>query len=177
MKAQLCELVEAEPDPQKDGVVRWRCVDLRRVLVVLTSLVSAVNPRLPTRDAHYCAGSPVLWEDEFPAYKRLGGFRIDRPLGARDGAKHCVTSIPLALIARSIDHILHGRGMPAATASGADAAVVQLLCDRDHALAGLEPVESWHTPFPQPRPASKLQEARSRHPTNSDFVGTSSPPL
>ena len=31
-KEELCELVEAGPDPQKHGVVRWRCVDLKRVL-------------------------------------------------------------------------------------------------------------------------------------------------
>jgi transposase len=31
-KEELCRLVEAGPDPQKDGVVRWRCVDLKRVL-------------------------------------------------------------------------------------------------------------------------------------------------
>jgi transposase len=31
-KKELCRLVEAGPDPQKDGVVRWRCVDLKRVL-------------------------------------------------------------------------------------------------------------------------------------------------
>src|SRR6266568_3968044 len=31
-KEELCRLVEAVPDPQKDGVVRWRCVDLKRVL-------------------------------------------------------------------------------------------------------------------------------------------------
>ena len=29
---ELCRLVEAGPDPQKDGVSRWRCVDLKRVL-------------------------------------------------------------------------------------------------------------------------------------------------
>ncbi len=28
----LRELVEAGPDPEKDGVVRWRCADLQRVL-------------------------------------------------------------------------------------------------------------------------------------------------
>ena len=28
----LRQLVEAGPDPEKDGVVRWRCVDLKRVL-------------------------------------------------------------------------------------------------------------------------------------------------
>jgi transposase len=28
----LKRLVEAGPDPAKDGVVRWRCVDLKRVL-------------------------------------------------------------------------------------------------------------------------------------------------
>jgi len=31
-KEELCRLVEAGPDPQKDGVVRWRCADLKRVL-------------------------------------------------------------------------------------------------------------------------------------------------
>jgi len=31
-KEDLRKLVEAGPDPQKDGVVRWRCVDLKRVL-------------------------------------------------------------------------------------------------------------------------------------------------
>jgi transposase len=31
-KEELRQLVEAGPDPQVHGVVRWRCVDLRRVL-------------------------------------------------------------------------------------------------------------------------------------------------
>ena len=31
-KEELRQLVEAGPDPQIDGVARWRCVDLRRVL-------------------------------------------------------------------------------------------------------------------------------------------------
>jgi transposase len=31
-KEHLCQLVEAGPDPEKDGVARWRCVDLKRVL-------------------------------------------------------------------------------------------------------------------------------------------------
>jgi len=31
-KEELCRLVEAGPDPQKDGVTRWRCADLKRVL-------------------------------------------------------------------------------------------------------------------------------------------------
>jgi len=31
-KEALCELVEAGPDPLEHGVVRWRCVDLKRVL-------------------------------------------------------------------------------------------------------------------------------------------------
>jgi transposase len=31
-KEELCALVEAGPDPQKDGVARWHCVDLKRVL-------------------------------------------------------------------------------------------------------------------------------------------------
>jgi len=29
---ELGRLVEAGPDPEKDGVARWRCVDLKRVL-------------------------------------------------------------------------------------------------------------------------------------------------
>src|ERR1700685_2720301 len=29
---ELRRLVEAGPDPDRDGVVRWRCVDLKRVL-------------------------------------------------------------------------------------------------------------------------------------------------
>lgn len=31
-KEELCRLVEAGPDPQTDGVVRWRCADLKRTL-------------------------------------------------------------------------------------------------------------------------------------------------
>ena len=31
-KEALKQLVETGPDPEKDGVVRWRCVDLKRVL-------------------------------------------------------------------------------------------------------------------------------------------------
>ena len=31
-KAELARLVEAGPDPARDGVVRWRCVDLRAVI-------------------------------------------------------------------------------------------------------------------------------------------------
>ena len=31
-KEDLRQLVEAGPDPERDGVVRWRCVDLKRVL-------------------------------------------------------------------------------------------------------------------------------------------------
>jgi transposase len=31
-KQELKRLVEAGPDPDRDGVVRWRCVDLRRVI-------------------------------------------------------------------------------------------------------------------------------------------------
>src|ERR1700693_1071519 len=29
---ELRRIVEAGPDPEKDGVARWRCVDLKRVL-------------------------------------------------------------------------------------------------------------------------------------------------
>jgi len=31
-KQELCRLVEAGPDPHTDGVVRWRCADLKRTL-------------------------------------------------------------------------------------------------------------------------------------------------
>ena len=31
-KEELQRLVEAGPDPETDGIVRWRCVDLKRVL-------------------------------------------------------------------------------------------------------------------------------------------------
>ena len=31
-KELLRQLVEAGPDPQRDGVVRWRCVDLKRIV-------------------------------------------------------------------------------------------------------------------------------------------------
>jgi transposase len=31
-KKALKQIVEAGPDPEKDGVARWRCVDLKRVL-------------------------------------------------------------------------------------------------------------------------------------------------
>jgi transposase len=31
-KEALKQLVEAGPDPEKDGVVRWRCIDLKRIL-------------------------------------------------------------------------------------------------------------------------------------------------
>lgn len=31
-KEALKQMVEAGPDPEKDGVARWRCVDLKRVL-------------------------------------------------------------------------------------------------------------------------------------------------
>ena len=31
-KEVLKQLVEAGPDPQKDGVARWRCIDLKRIV-------------------------------------------------------------------------------------------------------------------------------------------------
>ena len=31
-KAELARIVETGPDPKKDGVVRWRCADLQRVI-------------------------------------------------------------------------------------------------------------------------------------------------
>ncbi len=32
-RAEIAGLVEAGPDPQTDGVVRWRCADLKRVIL------------------------------------------------------------------------------------------------------------------------------------------------
>jgi transposase len=31
-RAEVAEIVEAGPDPHTDGIVRWRCVDLRRLI-------------------------------------------------------------------------------------------------------------------------------------------------
>ena len=31
-RAEVAQIVEAGPDPETDGVVRWRCADLRRVI-------------------------------------------------------------------------------------------------------------------------------------------------
>jgi len=31
-KAELGRIVEAGPDPEQDGVVRWRCIDLKRII-------------------------------------------------------------------------------------------------------------------------------------------------
>ena len=78
----LRELVEAGPDPEKDGVVRWRCADLQRVVgqrfgVDLStvaigrvlkklkfSYISA-RPQHPAQDAQAIAAfkktSPPLW--------------------------------------------------------------------------------------------------------------------
>ncbi len=32
--AELTKIVEAGPDPWTDGVVRWRCIDLKQVIIV-----------------------------------------------------------------------------------------------------------------------------------------------
>ena len=32
-RAEIAAIVEAGPDPETDGVVRWRCVDLRRLIL------------------------------------------------------------------------------------------------------------------------------------------------
>ena len=32
-RAEIARIVEAGPDPETDGVVRWRCVDLRRLIL------------------------------------------------------------------------------------------------------------------------------------------------
>ena len=31
-KQELKRIVESNPDPAKDGIVRWRCIDLRRII-------------------------------------------------------------------------------------------------------------------------------------------------
>lgn len=31
-RAELAQIVETGPDPETDGVVRWRCVDLKRII-------------------------------------------------------------------------------------------------------------------------------------------------
>ena len=69
---ELRQLVESGPDPEKDGVVRWRCVDLKRVLgerfgvdlsaVSLTRALKklgfshiSARPRHPAQDAQAIA--------------------------------------------------------------------------------------------------------------------------
>src|ERR1700676_395431 len=71
-KEELRQLVEAGPDPEKDGVVRWHCADLKRVLAerfgVDLSVVSlgrvlkklgfshiSARPRHPVQDAQAIA--------------------------------------------------------------------------------------------------------------------------
>jgi transposase len=82
-KEVLCELVEAGPDPVQDGVARWRCVDLKRVLAerfgvdlsevrlggVLKELgfshISA-RPRHPAQDAQ----TIEAFKKTFPSWSR-----------------------------------------------------------------------------------------------------------
>jgi hypothetical protein len=44
-KEELCKLVEAGPDPQKDGVARWRCVDLFQspALIAATARTAVIS--------------------------------------------------------------------------------------------------------------------------------------
>lgn len=56
-KEELCQLVEAGPDPQKDAVVRWRCVDLKRSEVRLGRVLKelgfshiSARPQHPVQD-------------------------------------------------------------------------------------------------------------------------------
>ena len=79
-KEELRQLVEAGPDPDKDGVVRWRCVDLKRVLgerfrvdlseVSLGRVLKRLNfsrvsarPRHPAQDEH----AIPTFKENFPA--------------------------------------------------------------------------------------------------------------
>lgn len=82
-KEELRQLVEAGPDPQKDRVVRWRCVDLKRILgerfAVDLSAVSvgrilkqlgfshiSARPRHPAQDAKAIAA----FKKTFPLWSR-----------------------------------------------------------------------------------------------------------
>ena len=79
-KEELRQLVEAGPDPDKDGVVRWRCVDLKRVLgerfrvdlseVSLGRILKRLDfsrvsarPRHPAQDEH----AIPTFKENFPA--------------------------------------------------------------------------------------------------------------
>lgn len=81
---ELARLVEAGPDPEKDGFARWRCVDLKRVLgarfAVDLSEVSlgrilkklgfshiSARPRHPKQDPEAIANFKKLFR---PAYSR-----------------------------------------------------------------------------------------------------------
>ena len=75
-KEVLRQLVEAGPDPEKDGVVRWRCVDLKRVLgerfgvdlseVSIGRVLKQLNfSRISARPRH-----PAQDEEAIPAFKK-----------------------------------------------------------------------------------------------------------
>src|SRR5450631_891618 len=81
-REELRQLVEAGPDLDKDGVVRWRCVDLKRVLserfgvdlseVSLGRILKQLNfSRIIARPRH-----PTQDEQAIPTFKkRLSGAR------------------------------------------------------------------------------------------------------
>jgi transposase len=75
-KEELRQLVEAGPDLDKDGVVRWRCVDLKRVLserfgvdlseVSLGRILKQLNfSRISARPRH-----PTQDEQAIPTFKK-----------------------------------------------------------------------------------------------------------
>ena len=81
-REELLQLVEAGPDLDKDGVVRWRCVDLKRVLserfgvdlseVSLGRILQQLKfSRISARPRH-----PTQDEQAIPTFKkRLSGAR------------------------------------------------------------------------------------------------------
>ena len=56
--AHFAQIVEAGPDREKDGVVRWRRVDLKRVIVRLSSALCRKAPEEARLLPHQCATAP-----------------------------------------------------------------------------------------------------------------------
>jgi transposase len=84
-KEVLRQVVEAGPDPEKDGVVRWRCVDLKRVLgerfgvdlseVSIGRVLKQLNfSRISARPRH-----PAQDEEAIPAFKKTSPRVSRRP--------------------------------------------------------------------------------------------------
>jgi transposase len=83
---ELRRLVEAGPDPDKDGVVRWRCVDLKRVLgerfnvdlseVSLGRVLKRLGfSRISARPLHPAQDHEAIatFKKNFPGRRRTGG--------------------------------------------------------------------------------------------------------